>query len=195
MFTVRGLAVEFPEVPKCLRSKSLIELNGIYSYTTRWGVSCTQLFHRQSLWKSGSKSLNLKQCTPVTLPSTRNLLPEDRLPASICQGEQIGSNGLAWEMAALRTSFVVPETHFWEKERHVMNWKRVCFRNSVRKWVLATYGLIFLGWVMMLKAGNGFLCKYVKVRGEKTIRVAPAKLWNRRTCLRVSRMQEDWYFS
>lgn len=29
---------------------------------------------------------------------------------------------------------------------------------------------------MMLKAGNGFLCKYVKVRGEKTIRVAPAKL-------------------
>lgn len=45
---------------------------------------------------------------------------------------------------------------------------------------------------MVLKQGNGFLGKYVKVRGEKAIKVAPAKLWNMRTCLRVSRMQEDW---
>lgn len=146
MFTLRGLAVGFPEVPKCLRSKSLIELNGIHPLDSspRWGASYTGLFHRQSLWKIGSESLNLKQCTPVTPPPTRNPSPEEGLPVSICQGERIGSNGLAWEMAALYMSFVVPESHFCEKE-DVMNWKRVCFRNSVRKHVLASYVLIFPG--------------------------------------------------
>ena len=150
-FTLRGLAVEFPEVPKCLRSKSLIELNGICPYPTRWEVSYTRLFHRQSLWKIGSKSLSLKQCTPVTLPLTRNPPPVEGLPVSVCQGERVGSNGLACEITALYMPFVVPESHFWEKERHVMNWKRVYFRNNVRKCVLANYSLIFLGWVTMLK--------------------------------------------
>lgn len=120
MFTLRGLAVEFPEVPKCLRIKSLIELNAIYPYPTRRGVPYTRLFHRQPLWKIGSKSLNLKQCTPVTLPPTRNLAPEEELPVSVCQGEQIGSNGLAWEMAALLCHFLCLRAT--PEKRKAMSW-------------------------------------------------------------------------
>lgn len=34
MFTLRGLTMELPEVPKILGNESLIEVNGIYPYPT-----------------------------------------------------------------------------------------------------------------------------------------------------------------